>query len=240
MRKALIVNVLVLFLWCGIAIGDLGDYPGKLWLHRCNSIEKLCELQDKYPNFEVDVVFRSKILFDVTHDEDTTFNLNLKSYFAFMQNREGRMWLDIKNLDLQNVEDVLQGLNGFTERYGVGKDRLILESSSFKALRYLTQAGYYTSFYIPYEKPSMLNEEEKSDFFKKLNKLASKGWVKALSFPGWWYSTIKENLESDIDLLTWKHRSTQFQLLLSLEGREMLDDPQLKVILVKDKGHYHR
>ena len=64
--------------------------------------------------------------------------------------------------------------------------------------------------------------------------------VHALSFPGWWYSTIKENLNRSIDLLTWKHRTTQWQLLLTPKGHKMLDDPELKVILVKDKGQYHR
>ena len=41
-------------------------------------------------------------------------------------------------------------------------------------------------------------------------------------------------------LLTWKHRTPQWQLLLTPKGHKMLDDPELKVILVKDKGQYHR
>ena len=75
---------------------------------------------------------------------------------------------------------------------------------------------------------------------KHLQEIADKKVVSALSFPGCWYTEIKESLNRSIDLLTWEHRSSQLQLLLSSVGREMLFDPQLKVILVKDKGKYHR
>ena len=64
--------------------------------------------------------------------------------------------------------------------------------------------------------------------------------VRAISFPYWWYPSIKKKLGRSIDLLTWKHRTTQFIFLLSHEGKKMLDDKQLKVILVKDKGKHHR
>ena len=73
-----------------------------------------------------------------------------------------------------------------------------------------------------------------------LRRVADSGTVRALSFPGWWYATIRRHLRRSIDLLTWKHRTTQFEFFLTSEGWRMLRDPQLKVILVKDKGHYHR
>ena len=61
-----------------------------------------------------------------------------------------------------------------------------------------------------------------------------------MSFPGPWYSTLKEELDRPIDLLTWRHRTTQLEFFLLPMGRKMVNDPQLKVILVKDKGKYHR
>ena len=64
-----------------VAIGEWGDYPEKIWLHRCNSMEKLFEKEKRYPNVEVDVVFRSDHTFDVTHDVDTSFHLSIASYF---------------------------------------------------------------------------------------------------------------------------------------------------------------
>lgn len=65
--------------------------------------------------------------------------------------------------------------------------------------------------------------------------------VCALSFPGWWYDDIKEAFAQQlIALLTWEHRKTQLELFLTPRGRRMINDPQLKVVLVKDKGHFHR
>ncbi len=74
----------------------------------------------------------------------------------------------------------------------------------------------------------------------RIGEVVVTGSVCALSFPGYWYETIKSYLSRSMDLLTWEHRKSQLQLLLSATGRRMLHDPQLKVILVKDKGIFHR
>ena len=75
---------------------------------------------------------------------------------------------------------------------------------------------------------------------KPLTEVADSHATRALSFPGWWYSTIRKHLNRPIDLLTWKHRTTQFELFLTPSGQRMVNDPQLKVILIKDKGKFHR
>ena len=193
-----------------------------------------------YPNKEVDLVFRESRKFDVTHDADTTFYLGLASYFPYMRKKKGKMWLDIKNLTPENRIMALSSLDRLVESFQIEKDRLIIEGQSWKALEVFTQSGYYTSFYVPYDDPDDLSKKELKCFIKGLQEIADKKVVSALSFPGCWYTEIKESLNRAIDLLTWEHRSSQLQLLLSSVGREMLFDPQLKVILVKDKGKYHR
>jgi len=203
-------------------------------------MEKLYEKHMIYPNIEVDLVFRESRKFDVTHDADTTFYLGLASYFSYMRKKKGKMWLDIKNLTPENRIMALSSLDRLVESFQIEKDRLIIEGQSWKALEVFTQSGYYTSFYVPYDDPDDLSKKELKCFIKGLQEIADKKVVSALSFPGCWYTEIKESLNRSIDLLTWEHRSSQLQLLLSSVGREMLFDPQLKVILVKDKGKYHR
>lgn len=219
---------------------DIGLYPDKIWLHRCNSMEKLHEKHAAYPNIEVDVVFRDDRTFDVTHDADTSFNLKLDAYFAYLEDKEGKMWLDVKNLTSENREAALAGLNRLTEHFRIAKDRLIIESPSCESLELFTRDGYYTSYYVTYKEPCALSDEEKAGCIGELQRIADGGGVCALSFPGYWYETVKEELKRPIDLLTWEHRTSQLQLLLASSGRRMLSDPQLKVILVKDKGRYHR
>lgn len=237
-----ILPILTAIFFCIFLMGyrDIGQYPDKIWLHRCNSMEKLYEKSALYPNVEVDVIFRDNYRFDITHDADTTFNLSLDSYFYYMKNKTGKMWLDIKNLDSGNKMDMLLKLNRLVRHFQIAKDRLIIESSSWNDLQDFTQNGYYTSFYVPYEEPCEMEDEEIDICIKELQQITDKKVVSALSFPGHWYTTIKEKLDRPIDLLTWEHHSSQLQLLLSSIGQRMLSDPQLKVILVKDKGHFHR
>lgn len=161
----------------------------------------------------------------MTHDIDTSFNLSIEPYFGYIQQNGGKLWLDIKNLDLQNVSAMLTHLADLTSRYDIDKERLIIESRNWQALQRFTEERYYTSLYIGWENPSRLEFEEIDSYMDKLRKAVDHKIVHALSFPGWWYSTIKENLNRSIDLLTWKHRTTQWQLLLTPKGHKMLDSP---------------
>lgn len=219
---------------------DIGCHPDKIWLHRCNSMEKLYEKHAIYPNIEVDIVFRGNRVFDVTHDTDTSFNLNLSAYFSYMKDKEGKIWLDVKNLTADNRLAALERLDRLVKHYRIKKDRIIVESPVWEALDVFTHKGYYTSYYVTYDEPCSLSDEEVNNNIEELQEIADGGSVCALSFPGYWYETIKEKLERPIDLLTWEHRKSQLEVLLSSSGRKMLFDPQLKVMLVKDKGKYHR
>ena len=81
---------------------QVGRYPHKLWLHRCNSIEKWCEKGNIYDNIEVDVVWRDSV-FDVTHDIDKSFNQRLEPFLAKLKESDGKIWLDMKNVTPSNV-----------------------------------------------------------------------------------------------------------------------------------------
>ncbi|MGM9841031.1 MAG: hypothetical protein ACI31D_02375 [Candidatus Limisoma sp.] len=222
-----------------LAFAEVGKHKDKLWLHRCNSIEKLNEKYGDYTNVEVDVCFRDTVL-DVTHDLDKSFGLSIEEYFAFFARREGKMWLDVKNLTSANRDSVLAELTRLTKRYGVDRSRLIVESHNHLSLRKLTQEGFYTSYYVDFPPPPDLSADELNRCVDTLRAVADSGDVRAISFPGWWYSTISKRLDRDIDLLTWEHRKTQLVFFLIPGTDAMLNDNRLKVILIKDKGNYHR
>lgn len=249
MKKGIIRKVILLTIALGAAMlyfvcaafENMGDYPHKIWLHRCNSIEKLEEMRDMYPNVEVDVVFRSAgRTMDVTHDLDKTFNLDLEEYFRYYAHNDGKMWLDVKNMDADNRDSILAELTHLSFEYGVDKGRLIVESSQWELLDAFTREGFYTSYYVPYDKPGNLDRLQVDDCIEAIEQVAASGCVKAVSFPYWWYSHIRKGVDGNVDLLTWKHRSSQFLFLLSGEGKRMLEDARLKVVLVKDKGNFHR
>lgn len=135
---------------------------------------------------------------------------------------------------------MLSELESLCAKHNLTPDRLIIESPDWQTLELFTRNGYYTSCYVPFDKPSRLSNNEIYDCLHRLRMVADSGCVRALSFPGWWYAVIRQHLNRNIDLLTWKHRTTQFEFFLTAEGHRMLRDPQLKVILVKDKGNFHR
>ena len=203
-------------------------------------MEKLYEKEHRYPNVEVDLVFREDNTFDVTHDVGVSFGQQLDDYFAHMGETGGRMWLDIKNLNPGNAERMLDALDTLAESYGMEKERLIVESPDWESLGQFTREGFNTSCYVTLDLPRRLEPEEEERGIEALRRVADSGNVCALSFPGPWYSTLKEELDRPIDLLTWRHRTTQLEFFLLPMGRKMVNDPQLKVILVKDKGKYHR
>jgi len=214
----------------------------RLWLHRCNSLEKLAELGERYPNFEIDVCFREDGTLDVTHDEDTTFHLSAEAYFEHLQRHpKSHMWMDIKNLDEQNQTALLSAIVGLAGSYDISPERLVVESPHPLLLAPLTGMGFQTSCYVDADKPSRLSEEQIDSVITALQGVADGHAVTAISFPSWWYSTIHERLNRpNINLLTWCHRTTQLEFFLTPECHRMLKDNQLKVILIKDKGHYHR
>ena len=241
-KRKKILSVLVVFVVLSVAfaIVRIGHYTDKLWLHRCNSIEKMEQFDEEYPNIEVDIVYRGNAIFDITHDADTTYGLTLNSYFDKIADTDDKMWLDIKNVSLDNVEEMEESLDSLCEAYDVEREQLIIEGGDYNALETFTDGGYYTSYYVRFEKPWKLTKKEREECISKLQKIADSKKTCALSFPSCWYIPIKRNLNRNIDLLTWKHHSTQLNFFLSPFHREMLFDEQLKVILLKRKGDYHR
>lgn len=229
---------LVVLIWIGITVCRIGDYKEKLWAHRVNSLEKREEFKSLYPNFEVDITIREdslkeRVVLDVTHDADITFGLTFDEYIQYLGKGE-KVWLDIKNLSVDNNRMVLEKLDSFVNEFGMGKDQFIIESRDYKALELLTQNKYYTSYYVDFKK---IDDET----IRHLEDVAKTGCVKALSFPSSQYSDIRNNVvNKDIEFLTWAHRDTQIEFLLNPFNRTMLEDNRLKVILIKTRGKYHR
>lgn len=237
----LVALVLLLVGYCSYVYSLMGSHREKLWLHRCNSVEKYDELSASFPNVEVDIVYRGNGRLDVTHDQEVSFGLPLDSLLNRIKGKaERHLWLDIKNMNCHNVREIEAYLVAQCHKHSIHPSQLIIESTEVDALSCLTRNGWYTSYYVPFDQPSNLSREECDECIKKLQYIADSGQVCALSFPGWWYKEIKCHLHRDIDLLTWKHRTTEFEFFALPSHRAMLEDEQLKVILIKSKGSHHR
>lgn len=230
-----------LAIYVAIVYLSLGSTPERIWLHRCNSLEKLAEKQASYPNFEVDLVFREEGILDVTHDVETSYGLTIEPFFEHIGETHGRMWLDIKNLSLANAPRLLQTFKELCQTYGVEKEQLILESPEEDALLIFREDGFYTSYYVKFPKASRLSAPQVDSCIMLLRQVADRGRVNAISFPYSWYEPIRKKLHRpSIDLLTWKNHSSEFELRFFPRNWALLEDEQVKVILVKSKGRHHR
>jgi len=201
-----------------VRLQEYGRHKEKLWLHRCNSIEKYEENRALYPNVEADVVYRGRGVFDITHDADTTFQLSLEAFLTHVvrtsspENRP-RVWLDVKNLRPDNAGECLGTLEALVRKCGIEREQLIVESPQHELLAAFTEAGFYTSCYVDAPLPSRLDDGALLRELRRLRTIATGGNVRALSCPIGWYPTLRDSV-SDIDLLAWAHRSTQVEFLV--------------------------
>ncbi len=238
---SLVILCAVLLMYSLAAWHYTAPYRPKLWLHRCNSLEKMQEHRERFRNVEVDLVFREATgRFDVTHDLDTTFHLSLRPYIQQAARQGSRLWLDVKNLTPANANAALARLDSLCAECGMKPDSLIVESRHPELLLPFTRRGYFTSFYVPYDKPSRLTPAETDSAVAHIRRVAQSGQVRAVSFPAWWYSPLRGQLPAGVAMLTWLHRSTEAEVRLWPAHFPLLTDPQVKVVLVKSKGKYHR
>ena len=226
---------------CIHAWQQTGKYPDRLWLHRANSLEKWEEFSALYPNAEIDITVREGAVLDVTHDEPVSFGLCADRYIQALAHNDRRLWLDIKNLAPPIAHSVMERLDSMLAVAHVERTRLIIESDNAEALAPFKQRGYYTSYYVRYDNPAHLTPDELTAALRHLRKVADSGQVSALSFPIHWYFTLHHHLQRpNIDLLTWDHHTRQWTFHLLPWKRTLLNDPQVKVILLKKKDSHHR
>ena len=145
-----------------------------------------------------------------------------------------RIWLDFKNLTAENSAPALQKLIEITTQTDFKPENIIVESRTHEQLATFKQAGFYTSYYVPYYDEKMLKaERERERIAAELRAIATSGAVNALSFPYYLYDFIK-SLGLVCDLLTWN----EGKAWLANTGEKAFSDPQIKVILAGEQGEY--
>lgn len=115
---------------------------------------------------------------------------------------------------------------------------MIVESSDYKSLKKFKEKGFYTSYYDKFNLKNK-TKEELEKWKEKLINIENGDYVNAFSFPNDLYPYYKE-FDIKLDLLTWT-ATKEWQFLYGKdEYRKLLKDNQLKIILVKEYGNFHR
>ncbi|WMJ73642.1 hypothetical protein RCC89_10775 [Cytophagaceae bacterium ABcell3] len=207
------------------------NFDSKVWAHQINTIEDLKEVECVYNGFEIDVFFKVKEdCFDVHHPSEPSINLTLETLIDALENPKNHYyWLDFKNLDSSSCTPALTHLQKLLTDFSIHK-QVIVESPNPKHLSHFTEAGIYTSYYIPSFLPNRRSDEEIKDYAEEINQNLERYPVNAISgyhcqFP------FMDNYFSDKDILVWHIYDSNKNLFNMLWRRKLLSNERVKIIL---------
>ena len=101
------------------------------------------------------------------------------------------------------------------------------------------QHGFYTSFYVSVNDELIFNGGE-SDFINEVQEAVNSQNIDAVSFPLNYYGLLK-SADIPLDFLTWQiHDDKWWQFYRKDNLKRLVDDEQVKVILVSNPTMYDR
>ena len=204
---------------------------GKEWTKAINSLELMGKLDKGIPGWECDIYFdREKHYFDVHHEEGNSTGLNLDKLFqaSFIKGMHASVWLDFKNLEEANAMESLTELDRLKDKYGM-KDRIMVESSRADLLKPFSDAGYFTSFYVPLFNPYLIGNDAQKTWVDSLSRVIDISVVSAMS--GYYFQyPFLHRFFPNYPILTWSPND-RFSLVNWLFKRKQATENQLFIAL---------
>jgi hypothetical protein len=207
------------------------SFGNKNWAKAVNDIATLDAVPSSCGGIELDVYFeKNKNNFDVHHDPVPGNYIDLGSMLHHCQQKgmATNIWLDCKNLDTSNLGATLEKLVQLKEQFHL-QNRIIVESSFAECLPPFANAGFFTSYYLPFFNPYLRHDSLNLQMADSIKKLLIKYPVHALS--GYYYqSGFTKNYFPSFPVLTWADKKT-----ISLAGyffnRKLQADQAIKAVL---------
>lgn len=226
------------------------DQAGRIIPHRVNSLGKMADVfAAGFRSFELDLVFNAdQGHFEVGHDSEAMSGKTLE-YFLKKAPNGGfdKVWLDVKNLDDDNLEDALAELKRLDAAYGLKKYAIVESSMTGAAFAKIADAGFLSSYYLPTELEAMIAANDHaalSDAALGIVKQVSAQRVKAVSFGIEVYPFVTKYLQDalpkDVVYHTWDTKMTMASENFPKDMKAMpyYSDKRLKTILVSFPSDY--
>lgn len=206
----------------------------KIMAHRVNSLEKLSYTENFYSGVELDLMYDAgKQTFDINHPPTPSIGLDLKTYVTHIQNKNLKLWLDMKNLSEENAAEAAKILHRIITENGIAKKNVLVESPKIQLLHYFKAEGFATSFYLPY----FMYEEDEVTLKKtidSLNTLKLKYAYDGISADVNNYEILKQHFPDDRKFLWDLHQPySRRQVKHFKEFRKYVKDPTVEIILVR-------
>lgn len=211
---------------------SLTENTPEVWLHRANQIEKAQRFQYEYSGLEIDVHYIDSIhTFIIKHNENENSNLTLDQWCTALDNISNLgIWFDFKNLTTNNREASLQSLMAIREKHHL-KGKLVVESSNFNELTSFNEAGFLTSFYIPYFNPTIVDSLH-YQLFREKTQAAIDNHITYISGYDFQYEFMKQEFPDQPKLVWTINLDKRYQAKWK---KEMTHEKNVEIILVPNE-----
>ncbi len=203
----------------------------KDWVKAVNTPELMQSLDSASAGLEMDIYFDiNKNGFFVYHDSSNISSHSLQQQLDVYQSRKltASIWLDFKNLSDSNELPALKKLIEFRNNYQL-QNKLIVESPNIKNLNSFCENNFYTSFYVPYFNPYLMDETALVKEIDTIALLLKSNKVSALS--GYYFQIpMLKKFFPTASLLTWAEKSS-FSLVAPVFNHQLMADDQIKIVL---------
>ncbi|OUS32127.1 hypothetical protein A9Q99_01605 [Gammaproteobacteria bacterium 45_16_T64] len=122
-----------------------------IYAHRTNSPERVLLYRKYYSAFEFDAIWDGQSgSIDIFHwPERESMDFHLSDFLTLAPDKS-RYWMDLKNLDMNNVREFSNYMNLLVNKNNqLSKDNIIIESKNVQAVSFLENQGFRTSYYLP-------------------------------------------------------------------------------------------
>lgn len=213
----------------------------KIYLRRVNSPQKLEELREKYVGFELDIIYHEEEdAFENSHDKNNLKEYPLEATLKYYRDWQ-YLWLDFKNLTLENQVAAKKCLDELSKKYNISKSKVWLESSNLEALEVFTNDGWNTSYRLPYYNFDKVSTDKSEKIKSEIEAISYSGKIRAISFADNYYSFVNSlTLNPNVSLLIWFDEKTFEELKDINHFLSILQNPRVKTVLVEEHGKYHR
>jgi heptose-I-phosphate ethanolaminephosphotransferase len=213
--------------------------------HRVNTVGKLKDiLNNGFHAFEIDLIFREEAggYFDVGHDGNTLSGLSFEKFLSHVPHHDKlKIWLDIKNLNGDNIKSALGRLIKLDNIFKL-KGRVIIESkitdSSFAEV---SEEGFHTSYSLPQSLILELENVDESGRIKIASSISNQiigQKTEAISFDIRLYEYVKNyiemNIKSSVSYHIWNLSApiSDRSFIENLKKKECFYDERVRTILV--------
>lgn len=203
----------------------------KKWIKAMNSVSAMQEIDVAAPGIEFDLYLDTNAhTFFVYHDSANISKERLEQLLAVYKQRnlQSSIWFDLKNINTQNCTKAITLIQELNDSFSI-MGKTILETSDGNCLTPLYNAGFYTSYYVPFFNPYEMKENDFVHMVDSVADVLKNHPACALSGYYFQYPALKKFFPS-YPFLTWSDVS--YSSIVSYTfNRTLQNDSMVKVIL---------